>query len=88
MDPTCSRHCLTDEERRHFQEHGYLVVPGALDREEAARLTEAVDCIDGRERAAGYPPDKLLSFSNILPENEVFVDLVDWPRIFPKVWGI
>jgi len=30
MNPTCLRHRLTDEERRHFQEHGYLVVPGAL----------------------------------------------------------
>jgi hypothetical protein len=88
MNPTCLRHCLTDEERRHFQEHGYLVVPGALDRAEAARLTEAVDRVGGRERAAGYPPDKLLSFSNILLEDNAFVDLVDWPRIFPKVWGI
>jgi hypothetical protein len=88
MNPSCLRHCLTNEERRHFQEHGYLVVPGALDRAEAARLTEAVDRVDARERAAGYPPDRLLSFSNILPEDKAFVDLVDWPRIFPKVWGI
>jgi ectoine hydroxylase len=32
--------------------------------------------------------ERLLSFSNILPESAVFVDLIDWPRVFPKVWGI
>ena len=32
-----------------------------------------MDRVDERERAAGYPPDKLLSFSNILPEDEAFV---------------
>jgi ectoine hydroxylase-related dioxygenase (phytanoyl-CoA dioxygenase family) len=88
MNASCLQYCLTDEERRHFRQHGYLVVPGALDRAGAARLTAAVDRVDERERAAGYPPDKLLSFSNILPEDEAFVDLVDWPRTFPKVWGI
>ena len=88
MNASCLRYCLSDDERQHFLEHGYLVVADALDEAETARLISAVDRVDGRERAAGHGPDRLLSFSNILPEDEAFVDLVDWPRTFPKVWGI
>jgi ectoine hydroxylase-related dioxygenase (phytanoyl-CoA dioxygenase family) len=29
-----------------------------------------------------------LSFTNFLPEDDAFVELIDWPRTFPKVWGI
>ena len=53
-----------------------------------ARLIAAVDRVDARERTASHGKDRLLSFANILPEDEAFVDLIDWPRIFPKVWGL
>jgi ectoine hydroxylase-related dioxygenase (phytanoyl-CoA dioxygenase family) len=88
MDPVCLQYCLTEEERRHFQQQGYLVVPEALDRSTNDRLIAAVDRVDARERVATFPRDRLLSFSNILPEHDAFLGLIDWPRIFPKVWGI
>ena len=88
MDPTCLQHCLTDAERRHMNEQGYVVVPEALDRADCARLIAAVDRVDGRERTPTFGRERLLSFSNILPEDPAFVDLLDWPRVFPKVWGI
>ncbi len=88
MDPLCLQFCLTEEERRQFQQEGYLVVPEALDRSTNERLIAAVDRVDARERTSGVPQDRLLSFANILPEDEAFLDLIDWPRIFPKVWGV
>ena len=88
MDSACLSFCLSEEERRHVHEQGYLVVPDALDRTMLDRLTTAVDHVDARERTASFGRDRLLSFANILAENEAFVDLIDWPRIFPKVWGI
>src|SRR5438477_6197968 len=27
-------------------------------------------------------------FPNFIPEDDMFLDLVDCPRVFPKVWGI
>jgi hypothetical protein len=88
MDSACLTHCLTDEERRHFERDGYLVVAGALDRPTMDRLIAAVDRIDRRERTPAHGAEKLLSFTNFLPEDDAFVDLIDWPRTFPKVWGI
>lgn len=79
---------LTDEERAFFNRQGYLVVPDALDRPTLDRLTAAVDRVDARERTPTHGAERLLSFSNILPEDETFQALTDWPRTFPKVWGI
>lgn len=88
MLPGCLQSCLTPEERQRFNQQGYLVVPDALDREMNARLVAAVDRVDARERTPAHGRDRLLSFSNILPEDKAFVELLDWPRVFPKVWGI
>ncbi len=88
MDPGCVKHGLTDAERRLLNEQGYLVVPDALDRAMCTRLIAAVDRVDARERTPSFGSERLLSFSNILPEDPAFVDLLDWPRVFPKVWGI
>jgi ectoine hydroxylase-related dioxygenase (phytanoyl-CoA dioxygenase family) len=52
------------------------------------RLSAVVDRVDARERTASFGCERLLSFANILAEDEALVDLIDWPRIFPKVWGI
>jgi ectoine hydroxylase-related dioxygenase (phytanoyl-CoA dioxygenase family) len=88
MDSACLPFCLTEVEHRQVQEQGYLVVPNAIDRAMLDRLTSAVDRVDARERNALFGRDRLLSVANILAEDEAFVDLIDWPGIFPKVWGI
>jgi hypothetical protein len=87
MDPACLQFCLSEEERRHFLEQGYLVVP-ALDRAMTERLIAAVDRVDARERSPEHGRERLLSFADILSEDAAFVDLIDWPTVFPKVWGI
>lgn len=88
MDPSCLQFSLTAAERQRFNEVGYLVVADALSRSMLARLIAAVDRVDARERTASHGAEKLLSFANILPEDDAFVDLLDLPPIFPKVWGI
>lgn len=88
MDTSCLSFRLNPAERRQFDDLGYLVVPDALDRAMLARLLAAVDRVDARERTPTHGRDRLLSFANILPEDDAFVDLIDWPRIFPRVWGI
>src|SRR5437773_2339891 len=88
MDPACLKHCLSEEERRRFHDEGYLVVPNALDRPTIDRLVAAVDRIDARERTPAYGSERLLSFANFLPEDDAFLELIDWPRTFPKVWSI
>jgi ectoine hydroxylase len=87
MDAQCLQHVLTDEEREFFHAQGYLVVENALTPEFTSRLIEVIDRIDQRERA----PDRrgtLMSFANIIHEDDAFVELLDLPTIFPKVWGV
>jgi hypothetical protein len=62
-------------------------VENALDADTIERLIPAVDRIDARERSAENRR-KLLSFPNIVHEDPAFVDLIDQPTTFPKVWGI
>lgn len=87
MDPACLSFVLTDDERQAFEHTGYLIVDDALDANEQSRLTAVMDRIDERERSAGNE-NKLLSVANIIHEDDAFVDLIDSPRVFPKVWSI
>lgn len=87
MDPRCLEHVLTDDERKLFNTQGYLIIENALDPELTARLIKVIDRIDERERT----PDRrgtLMSFANIIQEDDAFVDLLDLPVTFPKVWGV
>ena len=51
MNPDCLQYCMTDEQRDHFEQQGYLVVEEALDDDMRGRLLEAGDRVDARERA-------------------------------------
>ena len=87
MNPDCLRHRLTDDEREFFNANGYLVVEDALDEVMNSRLLAAVDRVDTRERNSANR-QKLLSVTNIVHEDPALIDLIDWPTIYPKVWGI
>jgi len=87
MDAGCLVHQLTDEERRFFQEQGYLIVENALDEAIRNRLIAIVDRIESRERKPENQ-GKLLSVTDVIQEDTDLVNLIDWPVTFPKVWGI
>ena len=62
MDPSCLQYCMTDAQRDHFEQQGYLIVEDALDDDMLGRLLEAGDRVDAEERAArGLAPNALLS---------------------------
>ena len=92
MDADCLRHVLTAEEWEAFDRDGYLHVGGALSREHAAGLVDVIDRLhrDGRleapETYAGVT--NRVQHLNAVGLDPAFVDLVDHPTTFPKVWGI
>jgi ectoine hydroxylase len=88
MDERSLQGVLTDAERRQFNEEGYLLVEDALDRERVAALGRALDTLDAERRAGGLGPHEGLFFPNFIGRDRAFVDLVDWPKVFPKVCGI
>ncbi|NKB65565.1 MAG: hypothetical protein GKR89_00765 [Candidatus Latescibacteria bacterium] len=89
MDVTCLDHLLTDSETRQFDERGFFVLDQVLDPEFVAALTDRVDTIDARfrpERGAGV--HDRFSVRDFIGQDELFLELLDWPSTFAKVWGI
>jgi len=89
MHKECLNHLLTQEERTHFEKQGYLYVPNALSSQKIEHLTNAVDKIHNNALASGIAKlDTHWGFSNFLDKDDAFLDLIDLPTTFPKVWGI
>ncbi len=88
MDTSCLQYRLTDDERREFNETGILTIENALSAEQVAELTAATDRVFERGLASGADPRKALFYPNFIPDDPSFADLVDYPRVLPKVWGI
>ncbi|MEJ7653993.1 MAG: phytanoyl-CoA dioxygenase family protein [Chloroflexia bacterium] len=88
MDVEYLEHRLTEDQRREFDETGVLMVEDALSPEQVADLTRSVDDVYGDALAGGYDPAKSYFKGNFIPDDPKFVELVDYPMILPKVWGI
>lgn len=89
MNRDCLFHVLTDQERRHFEKQGFLVVENALSQEMLDRLTTAADRLYEEALEAGQTtPDKAWGVANFLGKDNAFLDLLDWPTTLPKVWSI
>ena len=74
MDSECLQHLLTEEERESFDRDGFMVVENALPNSMVKDLNRAVDRIEGAVDFIG--------------KDDIFLELIDWPTVFPKVFGI
>lgn len=89
MNPACLEHCLTESERREFDENGFLIIEDALPPALIRDLIAVVDRLDAEYRPLlGRGPHELLSLRDFIGKDDLFLELLDWPRTFPKVWGI
>ena len=82
------QHRLTDEERRTFNESGILYVRDALSPQQVEQGVALTERIHHAKMAEGHDPRKALFYPNFIPDDPFFVDLVDYERILPKIWGI
>ena len=74
MDTACLEHCLTEAERTKFGRDGFVVIENALPPSMVEDLIEAVDSVK-----AGV---------DFIGKHDRFLELIDWHRTLPKVWGI
>ena len=83
MDPSCLEHCLTEEEQLAFERDGFFQVPEVVPIDLVRRLEAATDRIE-------LPPDPRESYLllDFIGRDDAFLELLDWPLTFPKVWGI
>lgn len=86
MDPSCLAHCITPGEVVAFRERGFLILDRALAEPSVKSL------LDGIERfAARVPPNKTSSYYNyadVLGLDDAFLEAIDHPAVFPKIWGL
>ena len=81
--------CATQQQLDRFNNDGYLVVEDALPPEMVQRLTQVVDRIEDEERKRqDLAPHQLLSKFRTVIEDDIFLQLLDWPKTFPLVWDI
>jgi len=89
MNTDSLQYCMTDDQREHFEQQGYLIVPDVLDADMLGRLLAAGDRVDRDERDRGnLDPQALMSKFQTIVEDDVFLELLDWPQTFPLIWSI
>lgn len=83
------RYCATQEQLDTFNDDGYLVVEDALPPQMVEQLTDVVNRIEIEERKRqNLCPNQLLVKFRTVIEDDIFLELLDWPQTFPLVWDI
>ena len=78
-----------NDSRNFFEENGFLHVKQAVGAEQLARLRQACDRVDAEHRAQQQlAPDARLNLLDFIGLDDEFLELLDCPKTFPKVWGI
>src|SRR5258708_3526907 len=68
-----------------FERKGFLIIPDALPPDVVRRTRDAV----GRLAKENPRPKQItINIADILGKDDAFLDLIDCPRVFPKIWGI
>jgi ectoine hydroxylase-related dioxygenase (phytanoyl-CoA dioxygenase family) len=89
MDTQCLEHLLTDQERAAFARDGYIVLPGALGEDNARHFAQVLDEVDSRYRKEkGLQAHERANMHDAIGADERFLELIDYPTTFPKVWGL
>ncbi len=89
MDTACLDYCLTEKERLEFEQNGFFAVEDALPSQMVEDLAAVVDRIDAQHRPEmGLGPHDRLNMIDFIGKDELFLELLDWPKTFPKVWGL
>lgn len=82
-------HALTPEEKERFDRDGYFMVEEAIPAAMVERAAAAVDALTAQEIAEqGLAANARINYLDFIGRDDVFMELLDWPTTFPKVWGI
>ena len=89
MNKRWLQHLLTPEEERTFSEQGYMIVENAIPQELVERATVVVDRITAEEKSReGMGAGDGINIFDFIGRDDLFLELLDYPTTFPKVWGI
>ena len=88
MDTACLDHCLTHEERLQFEKNGFFIVEDALPPKIVDDLNAVLDRLEAELRPQqDLSPHERLNIFDFIGKDDSFLELLDWYKTFPKVWG-
>lgn len=89
LPATTPDHLLRADERAAFERDGFLRIPAALPPAVVAELRRIAD---SEFAAFGSEPGRsqfaLLNQHGLIGRDRAYLELVDWPTTFPKVFGV
>ena len=89
MDRQCLEYCLTEDEKQEFEENGFFIVEDAVPKDKVEKLITAFDQVGAEHLGKDeLPSDASFNILDFVGRDEIFIDLLDWYKTFPKVWGI
>lgn len=89
MDTACLQYRLTEAECTAFERDGYFVVEDAIPMHLVEQLLPVVDRLDAQYRPQmGLGPYDSMNLLDFIGKDELFLELLDWPKTFAKVWDI
>ena len=89
MNSLCLEHCLTETEKQQFEDNGFFAVEDAIPQEMVDKLVAAVDRVGAAHLGKNdLPSDARFNLLDFVGRDDSFIELLDWPTTFPKVWGI
>lgn len=89
MDVSCLDYRLTEKERIKFEKDGFFIVEDVLPAKMVEGLTTIADRLDLEARAQrGLGAHDSLLLFDFIGKDELFLELLDHPKTFAKVWGI
>jgi ectoine hydroxylase len=88
VDSACRDHLLTGDERERFERDGYLMLRAALPPGTLAALQALAERELAAFRASGPSPYAVLNQHDCVGRDDLYLELVDWPATFPKVFGV
>jgi len=89
LDEPSAESLLSDAERDAFERDGFVVVQQALTPAAVRTLRAVAASLDAEFRAQpDVTPFHALNLHDLVGRDPAFLELVDLPTTFPKVWGI
>ena len=89
MNPEILNHLLSEEEKELFEQNGFLIVPNAIPTEVVDNLNQVVDRREAERRVEqNLEPHTKIQYMDFIGRDDAFLELLDCPKTFGKVWGI
>ena len=89
MDPRSLDYLLTKEEEAAFQKDGYFVMEDALPPESIeSYIAITREVVEEYKRIYHIDPDKYFGVIDFIGQRDALLNLVDWYKTLPKIWGI